>query len=72
MTAAKSLEYRITQQLLRRRERGQKSRGLGVADRLINVAAVTVGLVLLGSYLQGLLWVVLAASAVLVLGISKE
>ena len=72
MTAAKSLEYRITQQLLRRRERGQKSRGLAVADRLINVAAVTVGLVLLGSYLQGLLWVVLAASAVLVLGISKE
>ena len=69
MTAAKSIEYRITQQLLRRREGVSRFSRLALVDRVIHVAAATAGLVFLGSYLQGLLWVVLAASAVLVLGI---
>jgi hypothetical protein len=72
MTAAKSLEYRITQQLLARRQGRQKPPPRTLAARVINVAAVTAGLVLLGSYLQSFLWVVLAASTVLVLGISEK
>lgn len=69
MTAAKSLEYQITQHLMRRRELPQQYNPTRLVDRVIAVAAVTAGLILLGSYLPGLLWVALAAGTVLVLGI---
>ena len=68
MTASKAIEYRITRQLLQRQGGGTKPRFATLADRVITVTAVTASLFLLGSYLQELLWALLAASAVLVLG----
>ena len=68
MTAAKLIEYRITRQLLQRREEGGEHQGASVwADRLIAILAVTVGLLLLGSYLEELLWALLAGATVLTL-----
>jgi hypothetical protein len=65
MTAAKLIEYRITRQLLRRREEGGEQQGSNVwADRLIAILAVTAGLFILGSYLEELLWALLAATTV--------
>ncbi len=69
MTAAKLIEYRITQQLLRRRGRVTEPVNTQVVNRLIKIAAATVAVLLLGSYSPELLWVVVAASTVLVLGI---
>ena len=73
MTAARMMEYRITQQILQRRQ-GPVSRlpARAIAERIITTAAVTVALVLTGSYLQELLWVLLAGGAVLTLGTSKS
>jgi hypothetical protein len=68
MTTARFLEQRITRNLLRRREREQLQGSGAVAERLITLAAVTVGMLVLGSYLQELLWVLLAGAAVLTLG----
>ncbi len=79
MTAAKLIEYRIIQQLQQRREvhsvravcptQDEISSGVhtGVqvwADRLIAVLALTVGLLLIGSYFEDLLWVALGAATV--------
>ena len=69
MTAAKSIEYRITQQLLRQGGRVEESVNTQVVNRVIRIAAATVAVVLLGSYSQELLWVLVAASTVLALGI---
>ncbi|RLA60957.1 MAG: hypothetical protein DRR04_04255 [Gammaproteobacteria bacterium] len=69
MTAAKSMEYRITQQLLRRRGRVNEPVNARIANRIIKIAATTVAVVLMGSYVQELLWVLVAASTVLALGI---
>ncbi|RLA54822.1 MAG: hypothetical protein DRQ65_05110 [Gammaproteobacteria bacterium] len=69
MTAAKLIEYRITQQLLRRRGRVTEPVNTQVVNRLIKIAAATVAVLLLGSYSPELLWVVVAASTVLALGI---
>jgi hypothetical protein len=69
MTTAKSIEYHITRNVLRRREHEVKSSTAPLADLLIMTVAVTAGMLLLGSYLQELLWVVLAAGGVLTLGI---
>lgn len=69
MTTSRAIEYQITRHLLRRREqsrRGHPSQGL--AERIITAAAVIVGVLLLGSLLQELLWVLLAAGTVLTLG----
>jgi hypothetical protein len=68
MTAAKHIEYRITRQLLRRREEGgEPSHGNPWADRLIAILAVTAGLFMLGSYLEELLWAALAGATLFTL-----
>jgi hypothetical protein len=71
MTTAKLVEYQITQQLLRRQEGGRSSLQNRIVERTIRTAAIVVGMVLLGSYLQELLWVVLAAGGVFALGVKK-
>jgi hypothetical protein len=71
MTAAKLIEYQITQQLLRRREGGNSSRQDRIVERTIRAAAIVVSMVLMASYLQELLWVVLAVGGVFALGIEK-
>jgi hypothetical protein len=68
MTTARFIEHRITRNLLRRRQREQLSSNGPAAERLITAAAVIVGMLVLGSYLQELLWVLLAGAAVLTLG----
>jgi hypothetical protein len=71
MTTAKLVEYQITQQLLRRREEGRSTLRDRIVERTIRTAAIVVGMVLLGSYSQELLWAVLAAGSVFALGIKK-
>ena len=69
MTTSRALEYQITRHLLRRRERARVGhRSPGLAERIITAAAVVVGALLLGSLLQELLWVLLAAGTILTLG----
>lgn len=68
MSTARFIEHRITRDLLRRREAGYPSGSGQLAERLITAAAVTAGMLLLGSYLQELLWALLAGAAVLTLG----
>lgn len=74
MTAAETIEYRITRRVLQRRAgepRAGEPRAEGCdawADRLIAVLAVTAGLFVLGSFLQELLWVALAAGTIVTLG----
>lgn len=69
MTTSRALEYQITRHLLRRRELTRRSRlSPGMAERIITVAAVVAGAILLGSLLQELLWALLAAGTVLTLG----
>jgi hypothetical protein len=68
MTAAKLIEYRITRQLLQRREESGAQRGVTPwANRLIAILAVTTGLFILGSYLEELLWAVLAGATIFTL-----
>ncbi len=69
MTTAKSIEYQITQQLLRRRAGVTEPVDSQVVNRVIRIAAATVAVVLVGSYSQELLWVLVAATTVLALGI---
>jgi hypothetical protein len=65
MTAAKLVEYRITRQLLQRRAEGGVQQGVNPwADRLIAILAVTAGLFILGSYVEELLWAVLAVATI--------
>ena len=69
---AKALEYRIIQQLLHARTgRSTDMRGSGIpwVERVIAILGLTVGLLTLGSYLQELLWVLLAIGAVFVMGL---
>jgi hypothetical protein len=73
MTAAKATEYRIIRQLLHRQ--GSEVEVLPVsplAERLIAVLAATAGVFLLGAYLQELLWVLIAAGTIAVLGVPSE
>ncbi len=78
MNASRTLEYRITRQLLQdRQERSSSSRRSlpghsRLAERLITTTAVTVLLVLTGSYLQELLWVGVGAGAALAMGIRSD
>ncbi len=78
MTAVKHLEYQITRQLMRRREQiavrqgaiQQGNRRLGTskwADRFIAIIALTTGLLVLGSFLEELLWAAVAATTLLTL-----
>jgi hypothetical protein len=77
MTATRLIEHRITRHLQRRRE--LRFRGLAAApehrdarqfdmqpwaDRLIAILAVTTGLLVVGSYVEELLWAALAAATV--------
>ena len=68
MSTARMIEYRITRDLLRRRRPGSALANRQLAERLISAAAVIAGLLLLGSYLQELLWALLAGGTVLTLG----
>ncbi len=78
MNASRTLEYRITRQLLQDREKPGSSSGDSLsgnsrlAEMLITTTAVTVLLVLTGSYLQELLWVGMGAGAVLAMGIRGD
>ncbi|MCB1689085.1 MAG: hypothetical protein KDI33_11380 [Halioglobus sp.] len=78
MPAVKLVEHQITRRLLQRREEGMKRRDpvhQGVvhaditpwADRLIAILAVTTGLLVVGSYLEELLWAAVAATTLLTL-----
>jgi hypothetical protein len=73
MTVAKRIEYQITRQLLQRREEDVAQQGVARADinpwaeRLIAILAVTAGLLILGSYLEELLWAAVAATTVITL-----
>jgi hypothetical protein len=73
MTATQCIEHQITRQIVQRR--GQVTVKQDAArtainvwtERLIAVLAVTAGLLILGSYLEQLLWAVVAATTVLTL-----
>jgi hypothetical protein len=83
MSAVKHIEYQITRKLMRRRERGAVQPGnvrQGLtqqpnlqpapgkwADRLIAILALTTGLLVLGSFLEELLWAAVAATTLLTL-----
>ena len=83
MTTAKLIEHRIARRLLQRREQGRECARTTAAgetpnaqlqsalqqwaDRLIAILAVTAGLLVVGSYLEELLWAVLAAATVFTL-----
>ena len=67
MSAARLIEHRITRDLLRRRDVAAAG-NRQLVDRVITAAAVTTGMLLLGSYAQELLWALLAGAGVLTLG----
>lgn len=70
MTTAKALEYRIIRKLTAAlpTDRSEPSQGVRWADRVIAVTALTAGLFVLGTYLEELLWVVIAALTIFALG----
>ncbi len=69
MTAIRAVEYRIIQDLLQRRSEGEvSSTGNRWALRLVSIASLCAGMLLLGGVLQELVWALLAAGAVLAMG----
>ena len=67
-TAAKHIEHRITRELVQRRQGAADHEHITPwADRLIAIGAVTVGLLILGSYAEELLWAAVAAATVFTL-----
>jgi len=68
MTTVRMIEHRITRDLLQRREREPASCSGRLVERLITAAAVTAGMLILGSYAPELLWALLAGAGVLTLG----
>jgi hypothetical protein len=68
MTTTRLIEYHITRALLERRPTAGVARGGRLAERLITVAAVVAGMLLLGAYARELLGALLAGAAVLTLG----
>ncbi len=68
MSTVRLIEHRIIQELLCRRERIALGGTRRMAERVITAAAVTAGLLLLGSYLQELLWALLGGAVILTLG----
>ena len=67
-TAAKRIEYGITRKVLQRREGASDQESISPwADRLIAIGAVTVGLLIVGSYIEELLWAAGAAATVFTL-----
>ncbi len=69
MTAIRAVEYRIIQDLLQRRSTGEEfASGNRWAMRLVSIASLCAGMLLLGGVLQELVWVLLAAGAALAMG----
>jgi len=68
MTTARSIEHRITRDILQRREREPDTVNGPLVERLITATAVTAGMLMLGSYAPELLWALLAGAGVLTLG----
>ena len=70
MTTAKALEYRIIRRLTSPLPPPQcePDRDVRWADRVIAVTALTAGLFVLGTYLEELLWAVIAALTIFALG----
>lgn len=77
MTATRLIEYRITRQLLQRRDHGAtqgcnpQTHGPVLpcevqpwADRVIAILAVTAVMLVVGSYVEELLWAALAGATV--------
>lgn len=71
MTTVKAMEYHIIRDVMRRRAGGRVATRSRLVERLITTAATTAVLLLLASCLQELLWGLLGAGAVLVLGTRK-
>ncbi len=81
MTAAEAIEYRITRQLLARGQTPTKAANapfhsappqtVNWTDRLIAILATTVSLFVLGSFLEELVWVVIAAGTIITLGVNE-
>lgn len=70
MTAAQHIEYQITRQLVKRRGTTKIQPRVDISawtDRLIAVLALAAGLLVLGSYVEEVLWFVVAATTVLTL-----
>lgn len=68
MSSVRFIEQRITSKLIRQRQQTPTTFGSQWAERFIIAAAVAAAMVLLGSYLQELLWALMAGAAVLTLG----
>lgn len=68
MAAGRALEYRIVRQLMQERDNVARSWWRCLPERLISILAVVIGLIFLGSYLETMLFLVLACSVVLVMG----
>jgi hypothetical protein len=69
MTETKLIEARIIRRLLNRAYQSPASRSqMVLAERTIQIVAATACAFVLGSYLQELLWVLLAGGSVLALG----
>ena len=67
-TATKRIEHRITRELVQRRQGAVEQEHITPwADRLIAIGAVTVGLLVLGAYVEELLWAAVAAATVFTL-----
>jgi len=67
-TAAKRVEQRIARKLLQRREMAAEQQYISFwADRLIAIAAVTVSLFIVGSFIEELLWLAVAVATVFTL-----
>ncbi len=67
-TGARAIEHRIARKLLQSRQGcGERQSISPWADRLIAIGAVTVGLLILGSYVEELLWAAVAAATVFTL-----
>ncbi len=74
MEAVKQVEHQITRRLLQRRESSGERQGVNPptditpwADRLIAILALTTGLLVVGSYMEELLWAAVAATTVMTL-----
>ena len=68
MTAGRAVEQRITRQLVNRRLAPRRAQAGALAERLIALAAVATLSVLLASFAQDLLWLLMAGATVWVVG----
>ena len=68
MTSARAIEYRITRDLLQAAPACSDGPDLGIAERVISIAAVATGLLMFGSLLPELVVASLAGSVIWGLG----